>query len=362
MATPKEGATKTQGGKKYVYKNGQWRSAQYRNPANDLVDGAGRLAGRGGRAAVSATSRSASATSTAASRTAERERQAQQNGIGLTGRRERERTNNPREGDTKTTEGNKFVFRGGKWVKASNAKPAAKPQPQPNWRTRTRTGDVGQLRQGQNDAIRNHPGNKPQPAASPKPQPAASPKPAAVTSGGPAPASRPASTASKIGSSSGGGTSKIHTYKEHGSALHVGRHKTLAEHRAAVEKAKGGGSSTPASTSGVGPVADGKQYAADKEREDKKGRTSGVGPVASGAEYGRNLKPKNYNTPDEKSKYVAPNGKPYAGPGYGNDQVASKKPAETKVETKPQRRVSAADQRYMSEAERRRKGISNVIG
>ena len=32
--------------------------------------------------------------------------------------------------------------------------------------------------------------------------------------------------------------SKTHTYKEHGSALHIGRHKTLAEHRAAVAKNK----------------------------------------------------------------------------------------------------------------------------
>lgn len=32
--------------------------------------------------------------------------------------------------------------------------------------------------------------------------------------------------------------SAIHTYKKHGSALHVGRYKTLKEHRAAVAKAK----------------------------------------------------------------------------------------------------------------------------
>ena len=65
MATPKEGATKTQGGKKYVYKNGKWRAAQYRTPANDLIE-------RTGTTARSATTRSASATATAAGRTAER--------------------------------------------------------------------------------------------------------------------------------------------------------------------------------------------------------------------------------------------------------------------------------------------------
>ena len=191
----------------------------------------------------------------------------------------------------------------------------------------------------------------------PKPQPAAAPRPAAVTSGGGrgGSATPPASRATGGGgaaktssSGGGGGTSKIHTYKEHGSDLHVGRHKTLAEHRAAVEKAKGGGgNSTPASTS-TNTASNGKEY-----------HGPGGGPNSNPA--------KQYNTPDEKSKYVAPNGQPYQGPGYGNDQVASKKPAETKdketkVETKPQRKISAGDQRYMSEAERRRKGISNVIG
>jgi len=76
---------------------------------------------------------------------------------------------------------------------------------------------------------------------------------------------------------------------------------------------------------------------------------------------------KNYNTPDEKSKYVAPNGQPYKGPGYGSgSQVQYKKsepkPAEKKPEARPQRRMSAGDQRYMNEWDRKRKGESRVIG
>jgi len=76
---------------------------------------------------------------------------------------------------------------------------------------------------------------------------------------------------------------------------------------------------------------------------------------------------KNYSTPDEKSKYVAPNGQPYKGPGYSSgSQVQYKKsepkPAEKKPEARPQRRMSAGDQRYMNEWDRKRQGQSRVIG
>jgi len=53
-------------------------------------------------------------------------------------------------------------------------------------------------------------------------------RPAAVAA--PKKAAAPKKTAPK--------KSAIHTYKKHGSALHVGRYKTLKEHRAAVAKAK----------------------------------------------------------------------------------------------------------------------------
>ena len=125
----------------------------------------------------------------------------------------------------------------------------------------TKPANVADYKDGQGNTYDGNSGRL-KTAAKPK-APAAPPK---------APAAPSASPVSKTGSSSGG-TSKIHTYKGHGSDLHVGRHKTLAEHRAAVAKAKGGGSASKTA--------------------------------------------RKYNTPDEKSKYVAPNGKPYAGPGYG---------------------------------------------
>ena len=241
------------------------------------------------------------------------------------GRQGRNPLNNPREGATTTKEGQKFVFKNGQWVKATprthartgqgprTAKPAAKTNAEPDWRSKVGNADPKKLSKPQNKTT-----NKPQPV------PAASPKPAAVTSGGgrgssaTPPASRPAS----------GGTAKPSSSRNVGPVANgdeYARNKDPKKYNPLMQKTfgyqKGDAPDQRAakaknSTSGVGPVADGKQYAADKEREDKKGRTSGVGPVASGAEYGRNLKPKNYNTPDEKSKYVAPNGKPYAGPGY----------------------------------------------
>ena len=258
-------------GKGYRWTDGKGnyktKNPSFRNPANALVDGASNQAGRAGRAAASTASRSASATTTAAGRTAERERSNSGNGIGYRARKDGE-------------------------------KPAAKPQPKPENRNNTNTDpqssnfyDGGtknkpnrlmktshpayaRLRQAELDRERERlkgVGNSQ--AAKPAAKPAARPSGGGRGSSAAPSASRPASTASKVGSSRGG-TSKTHTYKGHGSNLHVGRHKTLAEHRAAVEKAKGGGSASKTA--------------------------------------------RKYNTPDEKSKYVAPNGKPYAGPGYGD--------------------------------------------
>ena len=142
-------------GKGYRWTDGKGtykeKNPSYRNPANDLVDGAGRQAGRAGRAAGSAASRSASATATAASRTAERERSNSGNNIGLRGRKEGE-------------------------------KPAAKPQPKPeakpDWRSRTSSNDVTALSQAQNDAVRNHPANRSPATADAPPAPTTLPSPA----------------------------------------------------------------------------------------------------------------------------------------------------------------------------------------
>ena len=211
--------------------------------------------------------------------------------IGLRGRRDRDRQNNPREGDTTTKEGHKFVFKNGSWVKASNAKPAAKP----DWRSKVTYNDP----------------KKPQDKTTNKPQPvpAATPKP---SGGG---SSRPAPTGSKPSPQGSSSTSKTSSSRNVGPVANgdeYARNKDPKKYNPLMQKTfgyqKGDAPDQRAakaknSTSGVGPVADGKQYAADKEREDKKGRTSGVGPVASGAEYGRNLK----SQPASPAKPASPN-------------------------------------------------------
>lgn len=170
------------------------------------------------------------------------------------------------------------------------------------------------------------PTTKPTAKSAPKPQPAVSPRPTAVTSGGgrgasaTPPASRPTS------SGGGGATSKIHTYKDHGSALHVGRYKTLKEHQEAVAKAKGSGS-TGSTTS---PKAD--------------IRTSRLGTDFGGAGGG------NYNTPQDKSRYVASDGRPYSGPAFGNDSKPNTKRAATSSE---KRTMTLAEQ-----IRRRRQGLA----
>lgn len=166
---------------------------------------------------------------------------------------------------------------------------------------------------------------KPAAKSAPKPQPAAAPRPTAVTSGG-GPATPPASRPTSSGSGGSGATSKIHTYKDHGSALHVGRYKTLKEHQEAVARAKGGGS-TGSTTS---PKAD--------------IRTSRLGTDFGGAGGG------NYNTPQDKSRYVASDGRPYSGPAFGNDSKPNTKRAATSSE---KRTMTLAEQ-----IRRRRQGLA----
>lgn len=82
------------------------------------------------------------------------------------------------------------------------------------------------------------------------------------------------------------------------------------------------------------------------------------------------LKPKTKEMPKSGSATVknAPNGKPYAGPAYGEsktqEQVSYRKPERKEDKTSPAvgRAMSAAEQRYMTERERRKNGQSNVVG
>lgn len=47
-------------------------------------------------------------------------------------------------------------------------------------------------------------------------------------------------------------------------------------------------------------------------------KVSGVGPVASGGDYAKGVASSKSSKPEDKSRYVAPDGRQYAGPAYGN--------------------------------------------
>ena len=175
----------------------------------------------------------------------------------------------------------------------NKTKPAAKPAPKPA------------------DKPADKPAPKPQPPAkppakpTPKPQPAAAPKPAAVTSGGSTPASRPTSSAAKT--------------------------------------------------------------------------NSNVGPVANGDDYARNKDPKKYNPLMQKTfgyqKGDAPDQRAAKEKFTGNDQTSYK--PQTKVDGSKYEAGKAATNRtgdnnpdvtskatnkYLEEIKKKRQGQSNVIG
>ena len=183
-------------------------------------------------------------------------------------------------------------------------KPAAKPAAKGDWRSKVGNTDVATLRKGQDEAVRNHPANKPAAKApAPKPQPAA--RPAAVTSGGSTPASRPTSSAAKT--------------------------------------------------------------------------NSNVGPVANGDDYARNKDPKKYNPLMQKTfgyqSGDAPDQRAAKEKFTGNDQTSYK--PQSKVDGSKYEAGKAATNRsgdnnpdvaskatnkYLEEIEKKRKGQSNVIG
>jgi len=47
-------------------------------------------------------------------------------------------------------------------------------------------------------------------------------------------------------------------------------------------------------------------------------KVSGVGPVSSGSDYAKGVASSKSSKPEDKSRYVAPDGRQYAGPAYGN--------------------------------------------
>ena len=272
MASPKEGATKTQNGQKYVYKNGQWRQARFRTPANDLIEGTGNTA-------RNTTQRTAAATSTAASRTAERERQAQQQAIGLRGRNQK-----------------------------PAAKPAATTQSLTQRDKRIGNTDVTKLRQQQDEAVKAYKQSRPAPT-NPSPAPSASrPSTPAPTrsSGSPSSTSKPSpkpvpKPAGKVPASS-------ETYRDGGKGLYQGS----KEYRDKV-----GGSGNPL---------------LNRFRQD----------MGRDADSGSKAEPK-MSKPEDKSNYVASNGKPYMGPAFGSGKAEPAKPASPASPNKSEKGMTLAE-------------------
>ena len=71
-----------------------------------------------------------------------------------------------------------------------------------------------------------------------------------------------------------------------------------------------------------------------------------------------------FSTEKDKPKYVAPNGKEYAGPGGG--PKPERKAKEEKPKKAPRRRATGRDemiaQRYMDNEKRKKEGGSSVVG
>ena len=71
-----------------------------------------------------------------------------------------------------------------------------------------------------------------------------------------------------------------------------------------------------------------------------------------------------FSTEKDKSQYVAPNGKEYAGPGYGPKR--ERKAKEEGPKKAPKRRATGREemiaQRYMDNEKRKKEGGSSVVG
>ena len=73
-----------------------------------------------------------------------------------------------------------------------------------------------------------------------------------------------------------------------------------------------------------------------------------------------------FSTEKDKSQYVAPNGKEYAGPGYGPKPERKAKEKEEGPKKVAKRRATGRDemiaQRYMDNEKRKKEGGSSVVG
>jgi len=191
--------------------------------------------------------------------------------IGYAARKRRERENNPREGDTTMKEGNPFVFKNGRWVKATPASQdsrrnvrstTAKPKPTNN-KPQVASIPPSEGTGGKAETTLKY--GKAAPKPSPKTSPSAS-KP-------------PAPTRSSTSSSS--------TPKPAGKV--------------------------PSSTAGM--KNQDKNFRGNPERKDSIASTL---RELRGMGSGRKAAESKMSKPEDKSRYVAPDGRQYAGPAYGN--------------------------------------------
>jgi hypothetical protein len=215
----------------------------------------------------------------------------------------------PKEGATKTVQGNKYVFKNGKWAKASTrtgqgttagtrgvdkppakpharrgqgstdgrTTPSAKPQPKPENRGNTNTDPAyARTRQAQLDAERERLKGVGNPTAKPaaKPNP---PKPSGGGSNAPKPTPKPAG---KVPSSNAGMKNQD------------------------------------------------KNFRGNPDRKDSIASTL---RELRGMGSGRKTNEANTSKPEDKSRYVASNGKPYAGPAFGDSKSSTAKKEDKKM-------------------------------
>jgi len=210
----------------------------------------------------------------------------------------------PKEGDVTIKEGNRFIYRRGKWYLEGKGEFGSAEN------TRMANEELKKLRES----------NKPKPAPKPAAKPTASrtaPKPA------PKPAGKVPSGERRVSASTANRESGNYGTSRTNNPLMKGMTDRMRQRE---------------ERDGVGPVKDGNRYAADM-----KNTTKGVGPVASGEQYASGMKsgmPKNEQV---KAKAPAPRtaSKPRQRPGTGREDMLS---------------------RYMDERKRRQNGQSRLIG
>ena len=255
-------------------------------------------------------------------RTGQNDKQFQLQTTPSTGRRtkpQRNRANSPKEGDVTTKEGNKFIFNNGAWRLAPKAPKlpspaeAAKAKPEAN---SPKNGDTT-IKEGHKFVFKDGKWLKAT-ASTPKPAAKPSPAPSASRPSTPAPTRSSGSTSSTSSTSkpspkpvpkpAGKVPASSETYRDGGKGLYQGS----KEYRDKV-----GGSGNPL---------------LNRFRQD----------MGRDADSGSKAEPK-MSKPEDKSNYVASNGKPYMGPAFGSGKAEPAKPASPASPNKSEKGMTLAE-------------------